>query len=188
MKKTENQMLVIFGASGDLTARKLIPSLFNLYMADQLPKNYVVLGVSRSNLSDEAYRERVVYNSSFLTEKTKNIDEAKLKGFADKLYYEDIGDDYDTDYSNLRKRVESLKEKHNTSGNIIYYLSTPPTLYETIANRLSEVRMNTQNNGWKRLIVEKPFGYSLETAKKLNKGLHQYFKVTSKFCTVSLPR
>ena len=69
MKKTDNQMLVIFGASGDLTARKLIPSLFNLYLAKQLPENFVVLGVSRSNLSDEAFRDRVVYESKYLKEK-----------------------------------------------------------------------------------------------------------------------
>lgn len=176
MKKTDNQMLVIFGASGDLTARKLIPSLFNLYMAKQLPENFVVLGVSRSDLSDEAFRDRVVYESKYLAAKTEKLDKDKVKGFADKLFYEDLGKSYDTDYGALRKRVESLKEKYNTSGNIIYYLSTPPTLYETISHNLSEAGMNAQNNGWKRLIVEKPFGYSLETAQKLNKGLHKYFK------------
>ena len=176
MKKTDNQMLVIFGASGDLTARKLIPSLFNLYMAKQLPENFVVLGVSRSDLSDEAFRDRVVYESKYLAAKTEKLDKDKVKGFADKLFYEDLGKSYDTDYGALRKRVESLKEKYSTSGNIIYYLSTPPTLYETISHNLSEAGMNAQNNGWKRLIVEKPFGYSLETAQKLNKGLHKYFK------------
>ncbi|WP_127141613.1 glucose-6-phosphate dehydrogenase [Flagellimonas marinaquae] len=176
MKKTDNQMLVIFGASGDLTARKLIPSLFNLYMAKQLPENFVVLGVSRSDLSDDAFRDRVVYESKYLAAKIENLDKDKVKAFADKLFYEDLGKSYDTDYGTLRKRVEALKEKYNTSGNIIYYLSTPPTLYETISHNLSDAGMNTQNNGWKRLIVEKPFGYSLETAQKLNKGLHKYFR------------
>lgn len=175
MKKTENQMLVIFGASGDLTARKLVPALFNLYLAKHLPENFVVLGVSRSNLSDESFRERVVYNSEYLQEKIKKNKESDIEGFANRLYYEDLGNSYDTDFGSLHKRVEGLKEKHNISGNIIYYLSTPPTLYEAIAKRLSESGMNAQENGWKRLIVEKPFGYSLETAKNLNKGLHQYF-------------
>ncbi|MDC6384847.1 glucose-6-phosphate dehydrogenase [Flagellimonas taeanensis] len=175
MKKTENQMLVIFGASGDLTARKLIPALFNLYLAKQLPNNFVVLGVSRSDMTDDAFRKHVVYDSDYLKHKLKKLDETEVKGFADKLYYEDLGKSYDTDYKGLRKRVEELKAAHDTSGNIIYYLSTPPTLYETIAHNLADAGMNTQNNGWKRLIVEKPFGYSLETAKNLNKGLHQYF-------------
>lgn len=175
MKKTENQMLVIFGASGDLTARKLIPALFNLHLAKQLPKNFAVLGVSRSNMTNEAFRDRVVYSSDYLKDRLKKLDKTEIKGFADKLYYEDLGKSYDTDYKGLRKRVEELKAAHNTSGNIIYYLSTPPTLYETIASNLADAGMSTQNNGWKRLIVEKPFGYSLETAKNLNKGLHQYF-------------
>lgn len=168
-------MLVIFGASGDLTARKLIPALFNLYLANQLPKNFVVLGVSRSDLTDKVFRDRVVYKSDYLKDKLKKLDEPEIKGFADKLFYEDLGDGYDTDYTNLRKRVEGLKNEYDTSGNIIYYLSTPPTLYETIAQNLADAGMSTQNNGWKRLIVEKPFGYSLETARNLNNGLHQYF-------------
>src|SRR5690606_29034518 len=175
MKKTENQMLVIFGASGDLTARKLVPSLFNLYLAKQLPPNFVVLGVSRSDLTDGAFRDRVVYQSKYLEGKLKDLDVHLAKEFADKLYYEDLGEGYDTEYGKLRQRVEALKQKHNTSGNIIYYLSTPPTLYETIAQNLAKAGMNTQNNGWKRLLVEKPFGYSLETAKELNDALHKYF-------------
>ena len=176
MKKTDNQILVIFGASGDLTARKLIPGLFNLYLAGQLPENFVVLGASRSDLTDEDFRNRVVYKSPYLKDRIKNLEDGQVKGFANSLFYEDLGGDYDTDYGGLRKRVEALKEEFDTSGNIIYYLSTPPRLYETIAHNLAEAGMNTQNNGWKRLIVEKPFGYSLETARKLNHGLHQYFK------------
>jgi len=175
MKKTENQMLVIFGASGDLTARKLVPSLFNLYLAKQLPPNFVVLGVSRSDLTDGGFRDRVVHKSKYLADKIKGFDSNLAKDFADKLYYEDLGEGYDTDYGKLRQRVEALKQKHNTSGNIIYYLSTPPTLYKTIAQNLAKAGMNSQNNGWKRLLVEKPFGYSLETAKELNSALHQNF-------------
>ncbi|RDY61247.1 glucose-6-phosphate dehydrogenase [Flagellimonas nanhaiensis] len=175
MKKIEDQILVIFGASGDLTARKLIPALFNLYRAKQLPKNFVVLGASRSDMSDEEFRDKVLLKSSYLNGNGAEIDEKLLHDFSQRFFYEDLGGTYDTEYSKLRKRVESLKKSFNTSGNIIYYLSTPPTLYETVARRLSESGMNTQNNGWKRLIVEKPFGYSLETAKKLNQGLQKYF-------------
>ena len=176
MKKIENQILVIFGASGDLTARKLIPALFNLYMAKQLPKNFVVLGASRSDLTDEEFRNRVFLESPYLHDKIAKLKGSKPKDFSDRLFYEDLGGTYDTSYTKLRKRVEELKNTYDTSGNIIYYLSTPPTLYETIAQRLTEAGMSTQNNGWKRLIVEKPFGYSLETARKLNQGLQQYFK------------
>src|SRR5690606_9446812 len=129
----------------------------------------------RSDMTDGAFRERVVHKSKYLKEKLKGLEPTQIKGFADKLYYEDLGEGYDTDYGKLRQRVEALKQKHSTSGNIIYYLSTPPTLYETIAQNLAKAGMNTQTNGWKRLIVEKPFGYSLDTAKQLNKALHQNF-------------
>lgn len=175
MKKTENQMLVIFGASGDLTARKLVPSLFNLFVAKQLPKNFIVLGASRSDMTDTVFRKKVVLESKYLKEKLSDITEEAIQDFANKFFYEDLGGAYDTDYGRLRKRIEDLNGKYSTDGNIMYYLSTPPTLYETIAKNLADAGLNTQNNGWKRLIVEKPFGYSLETAKKLNTGLQQFF-------------
>ncbi|NAS11688.1 glucose-6-phosphate dehydrogenase [Poritiphilus flavus] len=176
MNKTENQMLVIFGASGDLTARKLIPAIFNLYKGKHLPKNFVVLGISRSNLSDEDFRQRVVYDSQYLKDELNGANDAFVKGFADMLYYEDLGDNYDTDYSGLRARIEKLSSAHGTGSNMIYYLSTPPNLYEIIAKNLSDQDLTREENGWKRIIVEKPFGYSLETAKELNDALHKYFE------------
>ena len=175
MKKTDNQMLVIFGASGDLTARKLIPALFNLYVAKQLPKNFVVLGASRSDLTDEQFRNKVVYDSPYLKSKIEDLKENYLKGFTDMFFYEDLGSDYTAEYSGLSKRISELNVSKGTDNNYIFYLSTPPSLYEPIAKNLAEVGLNDQEEGWKRLIVEKPFGYSLETAKKLNKGLQQYF-------------
>ncbi|BFP39221.1 glucose-6-phosphate dehydrogenase [Flavobacteriaceae bacterium GF1] len=176
MKKTENQMLVIFGASGDLTARKLVPALFNLFIAQQLPENFVVLGVSRSNMTDMDFRNKVVLESKYLKERIANLKTNFISKFSDQFFYEDLGSDYDTSYDGLRKRIADLKNEYNTSGNIIYYLSTPPTLYETIAKNLARAGLNTQKNGWKRLIVEKPFGYSLDTAKALNEGLQHHFQ------------
>ena len=176
MKKTENQMLVIFGASGDLTARKLVPALFNLFLARQLPENFVVLGVSRSDMTDNDFRKKVVLESRYLKDRLEDLKSNYIEKFSNQFFYEDLGSDYDTSYAALRKRIEHLKESHDTSGNIIFYLSTPPTLYQTIAKNLAEAGLNTQNNGWKRLIVEKPFGYSLETAKTLNTGLQEHFQ------------
>ncbi|TAI49152.1 glucose-6-phosphate dehydrogenase [Flagellimonas allohymeniacidonis] len=175
MKETKNQMLVIFGASGDLTARKLIPSLFNLYVAKQLPKNFVVLGASRSNLSDGEFRKKVVYESPYLKSKIEDLKENYVKGFADMLFYEDLGDDYTKNYERLSKRIAKLNDTNGTENNYMFYLSTPPSLYEPIAKNLADAGLSSQEEGWKRLIVEKPFGYSLETAKELNKGLQKYF-------------
>ncbi|MEM6893342.1 MAG: glucose-6-phosphate dehydrogenase [Bacteroidota bacterium] len=176
MKKTENHLLVIFGASGDLTARKLIPALFNLYVAKQLPKNFTVLGASRSNLTNEEFRDRVVHNSPYLKEKLSDLKEVYIRGFSNMLFYEDLGSDYTAEYSKLNNRIQQLNTERGTDNNMMFYLSTPPNLYEAIAENLAQVGLNNQDSGWKRLIVEKPFGYSLETAKHLNRGLQRFFK------------
>ena len=181
MRQTENQMLVIFGASGDLTARKLVPGLFNLYVEGHLPENFVVLGASRSNLTDNQFRERVVFESTYLASKIEDKDEDFVKRFADLFFYQDLGDSYDAFYGKLAKRISDLNQKYRTGGNHIFYLSTPPQLYETIAARLAEQNLNLGQNGWRRLLIEKPFGYSLETAKDLNIGLQHYFEETQIF-------
>lgn len=169
-------MLVIFGASGDLTARKLVPSIYKLYKAKQLPDNFVVLGVSRSNLTDGEFRKKVVLESSYVAEKAKDDTQAAIKKFSDKFFYENLGEDYNHEYSKLATRISDLNTKYSLGENYIFYLSTPPSLYEIIAKNLSQQNLNSESNGWKRIIVEKPFGYSLETAKKLNKGLQKHFK------------
>jgi len=176
MSSTQNQMLVIFGASGDLTARKLVPALYNLYKGGYIPENFVVLGASRSNLTDGEFRKKVIHESSFLKDKTKDDVADFIKTFSDKFFYEDLGSDYDTYYGRLNKRISDLNTKFRTDNNYIFYLSTPPSLYEIIAKNLSEQGLTNQEDGWKRIIVEKPFGYSLETAQNLNRGLQKYFE------------
>ncbi len=175
MNKISNQMLIIFGASGDLTARKLIPAIYNLYKEKYLPENFVVLGASRSTITDDDFRKKVVQESSHLVDSIAEDDKDFVNAFSDKLFYEDLGDDYDTDYGRLSKRISDLNTKYNTNSNYIFYLSTPPSLYETIAKNLHKEGLTQEDNGWKRIIVEKPFGYSLKTAKALNTGLQHYF-------------
>lgn len=176
MNKTAHQMLIIFGASGDLTARKLIPAIYSLYKSKHLPENFVVLGTSRSTLTDGEFRKKVVQESEHLASTIAQEDEAFINAFSTKIFYEDIGDSYDTDYDRLGKRIEDLNAKYHTGHNYIFYLSTPPSLYENIAKNLSDKGLTNEDEGWKRIIVEKPFGYSLATAKELNQGLQRYFK------------
>lgn len=175
MDRTESQMLIIFGASGDLTARKLIPALYHLHCGGHLPKKFLVLGVSRSSLSDNDFRDRVAYKSSYLNGGHNEIDPEQLSHFANKLFYHDIGNSYEDSYESLAERINSLNSEFNTLHNFIFYLSTPPSIYEVIAKNLSEQGLTQQNKGWKRMIVEKPFGYDLASAKELNNSLHQYF-------------
>tara|TARA_R110002050_G_scaffold100580_2_gene208217 strand:+ start:4945 stop:6477 length:1533 start_codon:yes stop_codon:yes gene_type:complete len=175
MNKTTNQLLIIFGASGDLTARKLIPAIYNLYKGKHLPDNFVVLGASRSAITDGEFRRKVVQESTYLEDRINKEDKDFVSAFSDKLFYEDLGDNYDTDYDRLSKRISDLNSKYSTDNNYIFYLSTPPSLYEAIAKNLSDKGLTNEDNGWKRIIVEKPFGYSLKTAKDLNTGLQKYF-------------
>ncbi len=176
MNKTENQMLVIFGASGDLTARKLIPAIFALAREGHLPENFAVLGASRSAWSDEEFRKNVVTESQHLKDKIDDVQKKTVAGFIGRLFYHELSDDQDSDYSPLRKRIDALNTEHGTESNYIFYLSTPPSAYEPISKNLHQQGLHKENEGWRRLIVEKPFGYSLETAKKLNNSLHRYFK------------
>ena len=179
--KTENQMLIIFGASGDLTARKLVPSLFNLFKDQHLPKNFVVLGVSRSSMTDIDFRKKVVSESSFMKKQHADATDKQIEDFANLFFYEDLGKDYDTDYKHLEERISSLNEELGTEHNYLFYLSTPPLLYEAIAKNLHGQQLNKEQEGFKRLLVEKPFGYDLESGKALNKGLQKYFKESQIF-------
>lgn len=174
MKKTDNQVLVIFGASGDLTERKLIPAVFNLYCGGFLPECYAVIGVSRSEFTDEAYRDKVVFNNEHLINKATATKE-NLEGFADLVYYQAVDTKNISSYGQLKDRIDSLDEQNATCNNHIFYLATPPSLYETIAHGLADVNLNSEASGWSRLIVEKPFGYDLSSAKKLNKELLSHF-------------
>ncbi|MCR9083456.1 MAG: glucose-6-phosphate dehydrogenase [Cyclobacteriaceae bacterium] len=175
MKKTPNQMLIIFGASGDLTSRKLIPAIYNLFKGGHLSKNFCVLGVSRSNMTDEEFRTKAILESPFLQKENSKEDPQTMQAFAEQFHYQDLGSDYDHSYDLLANRIASLNEQHGTSGNYIFYLSTPPSLYEVIAKNLSEAGLSKEKDGFRRLIVEKPFGYDLESAKTLNDALHHYF-------------
>lgn len=176
MKKTQNQMLIIFGASGDLTARKLVPALFNLYKGNHLPKNFVVLGTSRSPMSDDEFRNKVVQESEYLKPILSKEEKSYIQAFSDQLFYHDLGDGYDTSYTTLAEKLSELDQSKGCDNNFIFYLSTPPSLYEIIAKNLHKANLINEDKGWKRIIVEKPFGYSLKTAQQLNEGLHKYFK------------
>lgn len=169
-------IFVIFGASGDLAVRKLIPAIFELHKADYLPKNFAVLGVSRSDYSDEAFRSKVFFANEFIEHQDKqNRDEEMEKEFARRLSYIPIQTSESDDYAKVKSELEKLDKEFNIGGNYIYYLSTPPFLYETIPACLAAHGLNEENDGWKRLVIEKPFGYDLETAVELNRSIKNYF-------------
>ena len=148
MKTKKSQVLVIFGASGDLTKRKLIPALFELFRQNLLPDKFAVLGTSRTQLNDEEFRNKAV---EFLpVSKT-------CETFKKKLYYQPVNTNLN-DFELLNQRLEKICIQNKINNNYIFYLSTPPSLYEIIPEYLSKVGLSKSENYYRRLIDEKPFG------------------------------
>lgn len=184
MEKPDNCILVIFGASGDLTKRKLIPSLLDLYCQKLLPDRFAVLGVSRSDFSDRAFREQMIESlREFGGEHAGN--EELLLSFSEILYYQPIDTESRAEYEKMSSRLSSLNTSHGTDGNYIYYLATPPDMYGVIPEHLGAHGLHEQvgidstrgrGKGWKRLIVEKPFGFDLESAMALNRKILSIFE------------
>lgn len=170
--QTDNNCIVIFGASGDLTHRKLIPALYNLYKIGRLSENFSVLGVARSDLNDETFREKMrealIHNEETTPE--------TLDAFCSHLYYQAVNTSDAQDYGKLVPRLDELHDKYQTCGNTLYYMSTPPSLYGVIPECLAAHGLNTEEYGWKRIIVEKPFGYDEKTAQALDVQIHHFFE------------
>lgn len=170
--QTDNNCIVIFGASGDLTHRKLIPALYNLYKIGRLSENFSVLGVARSDLNDETFRkkmrEALIHNEETTPE--------TLDAFCSHLYYQAVNTSDAQDYGKLVSRLDDLHDKYQTCGNTFYYMSTPPSLYGVIPECLAAHGLNTEEYGWKRIIVEKPFGYDEKTAQTLDVQIHRFFE------------
>lgn len=172
MRVQENSQLVIFGASGDLTARMLVPALVHLFVTEQLPEKFFVLGVSRSSFSDEEYRAHL---EAFLKD-DENVSKENLSDFLQRVHYHALNTSEPAEYQGLKDKVASLSEQYETGQNTLYYLATPPSLFETIPACLAEHGMTRDENAWKRLIVEKPIGYDLASAEALDKALHKSFE------------
>jgi glucose-6-phosphate 1-dehydrogenase len=170
----EPATIVIFGASGDLTRRKLIPALHSLGCEGHLPRSVRVLGVARSGLTDEAFRARLYEGVTEYARLTPRVCEL-WSTFAERHSYLAGGyDDPDT-YRRLAERLARLDAERGTQSNRLYYLATPPVLYPVIVRHLGQASLNQSDPGWTRIIIEKPFGRDLASAQQLNVQVHQAF-------------
>jgi len=168
MSEDNSHIYVIFGASGDLTKRKLVPALYALFVQNLLPQQFALLGVSRSQYTDEDFR--IAMKSAII--QYKEIDNSdRIDEFIKKINYIPIQFDDNSTYLPLREKIQKLRDEENICGNTVFYLSTPPSLYGVIPRHLATFGLNEQDDGWKRLIIEKPFGYDLESAIKLKDQL-----------------
>jgi glucose-6-phosphate 1-dehydrogenase len=170
MSIPENLILVIFGASGDLTKRKLIPALYSLEIQNLLPEKFAIVGVSRTEMTDDKFRDSM---SDGLKKYSVENDKSRIPSFLKKIFYQHIDAEDASSFKNLAEKLSNLQKTLEISGNTIYYLSTPPSLYGLIPRNLAKNGMNLQNDGWKRVIIEKPFGYDLQSAIELNTSLEK---------------
>ncbi len=168
-------VLVIFGASGDLAKRKLLPAVWDMLQEGLLPENFALVGYARSEMSDDAYREQCLEGIQKYARLNNSHKELWTK-LSSKIHY--VRGDYGSE-ADHRRLVEFLKKvdgEHKTRGNRLFYLSTPPNTFDDIIKCLGEVHKPLkEQQAYHRIVIEKPFGYNLPSAQALNRTLYQYF-------------
>ncbi|MDP3962593.1 MAG: glucose-6-phosphate dehydrogenase [bacterium] len=174
-------IFIIFGVTGDLAGRKLLPSLLNLYVNKHLPAKFAIVGFSRRNFSREEFRQ-------FIREHMKVVPgqyhEEDIKHFLDHMYYEQGLFDTPASYANLASRLQILDDGFHQCSNKLFHLAVAPSFYETILEYLSKSGLTIPcagEEGWTRVLVEKPFGNDSDTARKLDKRLGELFDETQIF-------
>jgi glucose-6-phosphate 1-dehydrogenase len=166
-------VMVIFGAAGDLTRRKLVPALYNLAKANLLSREFAILGVAHTKMSAEDFRNRLSDDIKHYA--GKDLDPEIWEWFLQRLYY--ISSEFDDKnlYSQLKTTLDQLDKEHSTHQNYFFYLATGPDFFGQIVEQLSAVGLlEEKDHYWRRVIIEKPFGRDLESAKVLNQQLLKF--------------
>ncbi len=172
MENPKNLVIVIFGASGDLTSRKLIPAIFSLKTQNLMPEKFSIVGVGRTNLSTDDFRAKMSEAIiSFSEEKVTDTD--IISSFVKDIYYHSMDSSSENEYTELKSFLNDICKSCSIGGNYIFYMATPPSMYEIIAVNLAKAGLMNQEVASGRLIIEKPFGYDLQSGRKLNKTLHE---------------
>lgn len=160
---------IIFGVTGDLTSRKLIPAIYELYRAERIPKNINLIGFARRDWSDEKLKS--IFEDSIRKYSQSEIDEAQIEGLLSKVKYIKSNFNQPDGYDQLTEYI-----KENKLKNILFYLATPPDAYDTIIKKIGRHKLDHSDLGWTRIVIEKPYGRDLQTAKDLEKLVHTVFK------------
>jgi len=166
-------VMVIFGATGDLSGRKLLPALYNLAKQRSLPAGFAVVGAAIDDLADDAFRKHATDRIRQFS-RTQPIDDRVLESFLSSIFYCRVDFSKLDDFKALARRVQELDDQRHIAGNRIFYCATPPPTYQTIATQLKASGMNT-GEGYHRIVVEKPFGADLESARELTATLQKAF-------------
>ncbi len=178
-RMTEPVLLVVFGASGDLAKRKLIPAVYHLAAQNLFPAGFTLLGYARTPYSDEAFRalaEKGLRDHMDAEHDRDGVDEALWQTFTQNLFYQSGQYDDPASFRALAERIRTLQQERKTP-NLLFYLATPPDVFEPITALLHEMELAApQAQGWTRLIIEKPFGRDLQSAEALNEHLLRRFQ------------
>jgi len=171
--------MVIFGATGDLSARKLLPAIYNLAKQRLLPAGFAVIGAAIDDLTDAAFRKHA---SEVITKysRTQPVDPQVLQTFLESVFYIKVDFSKLEDFRALETRVEELDKARHIGGNRVYYCATPPPTYETIVEQVKAAGL-TKSPGFDRIVVEKPFGSDLKSARELTQVLQRVFHEDSVF-------
>ena len=166
-------IMVIFGGTGDLTYRKLIPALYNLRYKDFLPSSFAVVSVGRQAMSNDEYRNKALES---ITKFSRNdLDNTVWQDLRDRIFYERFNFNDNDGYSHLQSFLVGLDERFSTGGNRIFYLAVTPESFPVIVNKLALFKLVHQSDSWQRAVIEKPFGRDLQTARSLNAKITDLF-------------
>jgi len=160
--------LVIFGASGDLAHRKLVPALYSLHRKRRLPESFRLLGFARTPKTDESFRLELEAELA-----VHELDAAAWGSFAEHLGYQNGDPTNPDDLAALEARLKTSEAREGGRANRLYYLATPPEVYIQAISSLGQVGMIDQSVGWRRVVIEKPFGSDLASARALNQAVHR---------------
>lgn len=176
-KNAEPCVLVIFGATGDLTSRKLLPALYQLALEGLLPQHFACVGFARRDKSDEIFRAEMREAVERFA-RTKPLDEALWKSFSEQIFYHRSEFHCDEGYEALASRLKEIDDKFGTEGNRLFYLATQPSFFPLIVEKLSTHKLlypvDHANKKWSRVVIEKPFGHDLSSAEALQSQITQY--------------
>jgi len=168
-------IFIIFGITGDLAARKLLPALLGLYTKKMLPKRFAVIGITRRSFSREEFRESI---RSHMHVKQGQFKEEDIKHFLDHFSYEQGMFDDPVLYTKLATSIKAIDDRWGQCSNKLFHLSVPPSLYEGILKNVAASELNipcADGAGWTRILIEKPFGNDTHTAQALDKLLGKLF-------------
>jgi glucose-6-phosphate 1-dehydrogenase len=170
-------IIVLFGATGDLSKRKIYPALYNLALRHLLPNGFSIVGFSRQQISDDEFRARMLQSVQEFS-RTKPIDQGVWESFAEGAFYVSGNFNEEKGFGELARRLDVIDRERGTAGNRLYYLATPPTFFGEIVENLGAAglgRERSAEHGWSRIVVEKPFGRDLDSARHLNEELHKVY-------------